>query len=629
MDESPRDLSALQSEPWESVLRLAKGFRPWRGQLETWRQAWVTSDPRALIVLPTGYGKTEAALGVYAILRARGIVNRLLWLGSTDLQRDQLAGYHVSDIIRIPGSLEKAAQNLGITMTGDPMPMYGYTRELRYHRDGDNELFVSIYPALALGDISHYLDLLLSGQWMVVYDEAHRLADYGAETPGWANSSHKLKPRFALYASATPIRSDRQPLKGVPLDPVNADRYQAWPGADITAIDAIGEGALRPPESETELYEITVQVPGQTKPKIISAATLRQEGAADTSWSEYEIRWQLRYTTEYVSPLIRAAWTKLQANQSRHFGQHQMLVFAMSNEHARITTEQLNALEPNCAEWIGVRRPPEVNRQIMTRFLGNELPILVQVDKAGEGFNNCRCSVLLFLHLINADTKLLQQIGRGLRRNHELPRDEDSVTVYAGADTPVAAMVQKLAAEARAARPEPPRPRPRRDDEPELPVWSVLNVEHTGTESQAPHGAAVTPDIVAAAHQAGITTGQVLTILKFFGYQARPLAELTAPAPTSEQVLLQKGSAKVKLGTNRIVDAVLRRWSGPVPSDAAGAIVKALHTQWIRQTGRGHDAMKGEEYHAKYAWLQQVHSAIVRTSEIPTWLVNLGGVRRR
>src|SRR4029077_3234052 len=81
---------------------------------------------------------------------------------------------------------------------------------------------------------------------------------------------------------------------------------------------------------------------------------------------------------------------------------------------------------------------------VLKRYKDNQLQCLVQVDKAGEGFNNKRSSVLVFLNLIRSSSKLAQQLGRGLRRNHALPFDQDVCFVFASADTEIATFLENL-----------------------------------------------------------------------------------------------------------------------------------------------------------------------------------------
>jgi hypothetical protein len=133
-----------------------------------------------------------------------------------------------------------------------------------------------------------------------------------------------------------------------------------------------------------------------------------------------------------------------------------MIVFCMSCKHADHVCDQLrrnlrNLEIPYRVEWIGVGegregqlKSPAENTRLLKEFKEGKIQILVQVGKVDEGFDACRASVLVFLHLIGSDPKLFQQIGRGLRRNYALRFEVDSVSVYASADTPLADVIRRM-----------------------------------------------------------------------------------------------------------------------------------------------------------------------------------------
>ncbi|MFZ9069514.1 MAG: helicase-related protein, partial [bacterium] len=87
------------------------------------------------------------------------------------------------------------------------------------------------------------------------------------------------------------------------------------------------------------------------------------------------------------------------------------------------------------ADWIGVgeasdKRSPQQNEDILQRFQDNKLPCLVQVNKAGEGFNNKRCSIGLMLDMVGDTPQKRQHIGRFLRVNPDAP-ETDAVILLA------------------------------------------------------------------------------------------------------------------------------------------------------------------------------------------------------
>ena len=129
-----------------------------------------------------------------------------------------------------------------------------------------------------------------------------------------------------------------------------------------------------------------------------------------------------------------------------------MLVFAMNVSHAKKVSESMNAMfGTSFSNWIGVGpngRSDTENTNILNEYRANKLPCLVQVDIAGEGFDNPRSSVLLFLHLLRkATVKALQQAGRGLRRNYAIASFvDDKCDIFASPDTEMADLAKDLAA---------------------------------------------------------------------------------------------------------------------------------------------------------------------------------------
>ena len=94
--------------------------------------------------------------------------------------------------------------------------------------------------------------------------------------------------------------------------------------------------------------------------------------------------------------------------------EHKMLVFAMGVSHAKLICDQINRIsDKKRADWIGVQsiikkddntsvqigRSEKINTQVIEDFKEGKFDVLVQVRKAAEGFNDVKCSVLVFLNL--------------------------------------------------------------------------------------------------------------------------------------------------------------------------------------------------------------------------------------
>jgi len=67
------------------------------------------------------------------------------------------------------------------------------------------------------------------------------------------------------------------------------------------------------------------------------------------------------------------------------------------------------------------------------------LDVMINVNKASEGFNCVQCSVMLFLNDVGPSVMILQQLGRGLRRNYDMEWETDICNVFLSEDHPAKA----------------------------------------------------------------------------------------------------------------------------------------------------------------------------------------------
>ena len=80
----------------------------------------------------------------------------------------------------------------------------------------------------------------------------------------------------------------------------------------------------------------------------------------------------------------------------------------------------------------------------MAGFHDGEYDVLIQVKKASEGFDAPTVSVLLKLDAVHSREPVVQQLGRGLRYNHNLPEEQNILNVYVGRDPRMQAIVDFL-----------------------------------------------------------------------------------------------------------------------------------------------------------------------------------------
>src|SRR5262245_12078673 len=177
--ESESDMPGMQSETWRRHIRPV--LKPRRGQRDLFQIAatrTIRYDEVNILkaVLPTGYGKTMAALGSYLILRGQGVVNRLLVLVPNDQLRRQWSE-----------NAQKNAGDLGATITG-ALQLDDVKAAFRAHQNNKVEIIVASYQQLIFDSRGWINDLLESGDWMVTFDEFHHLA----EEKAWGKGAERL-----------------------------------------------------------------------------------------------------------------------------------------------------------------------------------------------------------------------------------------------------------------------------------------------------------------------------------------------------------------------------------------------------------------------------------------------------
>lgn len=595
---------------WRQFFSLSSAFRTQSGQAKAWEIAATVAPWEGmcaeLFEFVTGYGKTIVAYGMYHILRQRDLVDHMLVLVPTDDQRTQFAD-----------DAADARALLGITVEAWKVEKDG--REVRRVRQGNPPVFVATYQQLDTEGF--FRDLLTSGgRWMIVADECHHLGEEGQ----WASHFVRLpNVVFRLGLSATPVRTDFRALSGLP----------ARPAVRVTYRDAFSEEVVKRVMGKIDHYYIDVDINGQYTR--LTTESLRDEGVTD--FSQYETRRQLRYNPNYLNKMLLAPLQELALRNSSKPGQHQMIVFCMSCRHAHHVSDQINALAkelgfPFRADWVGVGegidgaiKSDEENRAILKSFRAGGLPILVQVGKAQEGFNVKRASVLVFLHLIGADARLIQQIGRGLRRNSDLPFDLDTVTVFGSSDTPLAKVIKDMEAEANGVvklpgdggdGPTGPRIY-------SIPDLIVVDAHYDKTDIVIPEGlGGISPEGLAFCMRFNIPPAEYLAHFHTGRRAAPSPAPIVAPV-VDEQHRTKRLAEQVKANTGQLAGNILRlmQTNGhPVDKELLGRVKRAINYHWKAENGLGHDVMLEDDWKRKNAWLQQVNGELQRTREVPSWV---------
>jgi superfamily II DNA or RNA helicase len=621
--ESSGSLSQVQSDTFKKYLNPIIGLRTGQRRLFEMRAIQTldyTSVNKLHVVLPTGYGKTLSAVGDYLICREIGLVDRLLVLVPTDEQRKQWSR-----------KARENAADLGHAITG-ALQFDKHERAIKHHQAGRAEIFVASYQQMLSRVDGVWLGSLMeTGNWMIVFDEFHHLA----EERSWGREAARLQKekrcRAALYLSATPIRTDRKFTTGGGFERSGEGEWEFKADVFVSLEEALKEEAIRKPVGRIQHYFVDVLPDGDDTPIRITTEMLREANVTD--FSAFEAKRRLRYVSKYLSKMLLDAVSSLHTQNLEHPGQHQMLVFAMSCNHAEAVTLQLNAIAgPDFADWIGVNRPEHVNQTVLDRYKNNNLQCLVQIDKAGEGFDNERSSVLVFLHLIKSGTKIWQQIGRGLRRNSNIENfAEDICIIFASADTVIAELIASLELSLSLSEGEE---RDKIDDReesewpliPELMVVDAIfdRTDLVGDIRQDPEAETLIRMAITCGAPASLFEGDSEWLRKF-------RSRLTGNAATTGTAIFDDETAKIKYFLDRC-----ERAAGTFACQAArlygqgngggfektwiGDFKKLINGRWKKISGKGHDAMMADDFRQKYEWLRSEYEAMRDAREMPSWL---------
>lgn len=622
--EPASNLSDMQSQEgrpdYRGLIHPRKSLR--KGQAEVFRCAASGKD-EITAVLPTGYGKSFVGVGVYLIQRAMGMVDRCLWLVPTDALRNQ-----------VTESAEGDARDLGGRIAG-ACDITKEHKHFRQHRQGTVELFVATYAQVARDD-GFFSELMSRGRWLVIRDEGQRLR----EDRAWGTSTARLGGRCVLNLTATPVRSDGARSVAVPSMDSDDGTRTILPDVAVGIRDAIEEKALRYPIGHVQHYFVDLQQP-DGEIRRITTEELKEEGITD--FSSYETRKSLRYCRKYLSRMLLEIIQKYNEKNMRQEHEHQALVFAMTTAHAEALAAQLNDLAGHrFADWIGVNRDQRTNEKVLNEYIGvsahkgrrvqirpeDRLPCLVQVDMASEGFNNPRTSILAFLHLIKSNAKLAQQIGRGLRRNPNIPNfHEDYCDVFASADTEIADYVNKLEVELEGVIPKSAEERkPRQSDLPlaEIPEVPFIDAEWQRTEIVTPFLASTESErhkqIREIAERHGITgtpeqLEQFITAV-YGGEQVAPKPEPQSYA-AQEKYWRERSDKAVKTLASNVIKS---RSNGSFERSLMGDTIRLIHTAWSRHSGLTAAQMSADEHQRKYQWAREINEAMRDRGEVPAWL---------
>ncbi|MGA1557590.1 MAG: DEAD/DEAH box helicase [bacterium] len=562
-----------------------------------------------LIELPTGYGKSWCACIAYAVLKAQGRVDRCLIIVPNDQQRTQ---YYTG--------LQEDLAFLKVPYRGIERCVNGYSWVVKKSFRNESDIFVAGISSIN-ADPSYYADLMSKGQWLVIADEAHHYA----EGKTWGDAVSGLQYEALLGMSATPLRRDGS--------------LTIFGDADfdvkVSLREAFKEKAVRPFSAKVIDYTVTYSLLGED-PQTALLSELYEDAEGDVS--AYEVKREVRYFTKYISSIFLMVIDKWIEYELICPGQNQILVFAMSCKHAESIAKTINevafpGLPEPFADWIGVgkasdKRTPQQNDEILQRFQDNKLPCLVQVNKAGEGFNNKRCSIGLMLDMVGDTPQKRQHIGRFLRVNPDAP--ETDAVVFISTDHPCRELLENL-------QEQIPSESTNNEDgqggdigsgekQLKLPDIFIVNTEFHSEKTVYPYGSKEnaihkfleeSPEAAAIVESISPHDGQKLLESLMEQWVKKLIPQ---PKPLTSEEQRKQISEQVRRCTGTLVHHVLKkRYGKSIPKSAQGDYFKAIHGRWKRQNG-GHDSSTQEDLLAKKKWLDELTTAI-NEGGLPSWLI--------
>jgi hypothetical protein len=549
--------------------------------LQRWAQALRNGSSSELVVVPVGYGKTVIGVGSFDVAAGVASADTCLYLTPTDVLRSQ-----------VYAGIERALAVLGSTRSiGKILAENASPARMR---DARVNFIVASYQQVAAAP-GIYQRLCKERRVHLVCDEAHHLGERGQ----WSTALALLPVRSALLLSATPVRLDRDAIAnaryvegedgGLLIDPmVNVSMRQAWKERRILKHlnMQMKAYAVQLRSSEGNVYDFTAS-----------------EMAELPDFDQRCVRQQLRWNEDYVQPLVREFALTLQTKLQAAPGQHQGLVFAATTEHANHLHRVFGQWHPSlrCTVVHSGDIADAENQRRLRDFHARKYDVLIQVRKASEGFDAPAVSVLLKLDAVFSREPVIQQLGRGLRYNHDLPESQNLLNVFIGRDPRLGSIIEHL--------------------ERELPPATIQRIAEGATEYEVPEqelqdedfeevdeddsGMPEILDVTEAGdayldHTGRFVEGQQLTM---FGVAA-PAPKSDAPERAKAEVIdiageLQEAVEYATLWTNRAAKERARKLGHRDNHHAA------LNLAYGRATGRRGALSTPAEYRARGDWMKR------------------------
>ena len=560
-------------------VRLRDGFAFREGQrlfLERWAELLRGTERNALGVFVPGYGKTITALAAYVVARALGIADRLVVFVPRGNLRDQYAD---------ADELAQVFHWLG----HDGVSYCAADSDRVFLKNLDTEVVVTTYQ-YASGERGNeaLVQFCRQSRALFVFDEVHHLAHDGT----WARAIERFPHAASVALSGTPLRSDNKSLFGVPVT-TDAEGFEYYDALhEVGMREAHAEGHILK-RVEAHVVDYTVgMVHTDTGERVeISLSQLRDDPEASKDVDAYLARRRLRFHQVYLETLLGPAFERfaqkraaLARSMARSGGwatgyrDHQMLVIAMSNAHARAIHQHVRQHHPEVSSArIGQDVPAAEREARLAAYRAGEIDVMVQVDMIGEGTDIKPISVLVKADLVRAVGKTMQQVFRGMRYVPDWPEDANRCDLYAADDSDVAETLRWIAAE------------------------EVVGVKKSTGGTGGGEGPASEPTTASVWELTSVRQGtsQTLSLDQMPGYRAADQFHRDVPRPQVRPVALDMAAREREL---RQVCAELAKEL----SYAAGVSVRQVHAAWKGQSrGQAQAEASVVALEKKRQWLER------------------------
>jgi hypothetical protein len=492
------------------------------------------------------------------------------------------------------------------------------------------EIFITTVQSVLAAGGFFYAQLMQKGRWLVFFDEYHKLSK--EESAQWGKAARGIQGEVTIGLTATPVRSDG-----------TRTIFDEFP-ADVTVSfrQAYLEQAIRGVDAHVEHYFVEME---DDEGNVRRVAT---EDLADfNNFDDFQIKRDLRFVSDYLTSIMTAAHSCLMMKNFKHPGQHQMLVFAMNLDHAQHVSVVLNAtFGGGFADWVGMRRTKVENDAVLKRYADNQLPCLVQVDKATEGFNNKRASVLVFLNLLKKNTiKAIQGGGRGVRRNSAIQNFHDDICdMFASPDTEMADLIKEFrnqtigqngGASSGKYDDDPPGSPQTRKSAPIVipPIESCISaVEFDRSEVLRVAKEEVSTFRESLLHEASKASGGQLSAAQFDQLRAdfsderliailrvKKVEDARTAAGAIDPMPITR--ARAQQAVQILANGVARmRYGRAIPKQAMGTICRKIHGRWQAEGGRAQNDADYDDLFNKIKWIDSIAKSLNVSGEIPGWM---------